>query len=738
MLPENATVEVEPARARRLLLKLLAKIADLEDEAPSSNGAQKRQGLQRPKVFGSSMPPAHPFGHLLLKQQSRSLRFTYKRRRCQSAGSDSNTCEPKRPHRSASLESLSDSEAALGQDPALWLTTPRKRHRRGSSASARSLDADGSATMETRSQSFSSRVEHLVVPADPSTNRFKATYLLSHIVGLGETLWLGGATDDPKFRSRVLPLKVAAAFRLGEAIARSDGSDDFAYLDEMYALLPPMLVRFVLWQHAVTMCYLRIPAYADTLSDALWQVGAFAQQQWLVLARLSDLSLSRSLLSPASIAPLHLRAIDIGIEHRFISDMLLHLAAWTTPESSQDSLWMQFASTEADIAADSECAPDNDGCAVPTKPNTAVASNTDIQTPSRYVKWVARISSTTQSIRIVAAALVQALAVLSPLSPCSSRFPAALEAVKRICAIVLTKLCSAATIPASDYRDLTTCVWSCLLSFAAVTGIGPVPVAPNNTLQRSKLDGWQDIVRTCAVLQTQMALLILRQTQLHAAASPPAFGETPRLIAMAKQLVTWLCSDKQSASRQNKQLAAPGDKENHVARISRRGALVACFDSLLEKVRKTESEPTSLFSTRILENIVLPLATAGASPVLLCDIARVSADVLGKRKAARSIVKLTLLRIDAIWTRHHECSAWHQDWNQLQAVQATEFSVSDPTSEDRVDAVRLQLEQLLARLEQNQSVTKTTKTKTAKHASNVPEDELGMLLSRYRRKSKRV
>ncbi|KAJ1747056.1 hypothetical protein LPJ55_004286, partial [Coemansia sp. RSA 990] len=247
MLPENVSAAIEPVRACRLLRKLLDKVAELEDTAapddPKAVAILRRQNrtYSRPttprtkRVSHMIPPPAHPFNHLLAKQSMRQPRYTYKRRRCPASGSDSETPPMLR---SPSLESLSDSETCM--DPALWLTTPRKRQRRGSSASTRSLGSDGS--METRSRSFTSRLETLVVPASSSaTSRFKSMHLLSHLVSLGETLWLGGVSEDPARQMRLLPLKVISAFRLGEAIACSDGSDDLEYVNEMYCSLPPFL-----------------------------------------------------------------------------------------------------------------------------------------------------------------------------------------------------------------------------------------------------------------------------------------------------------------------------------------------------------------------------------------------------------------------------------------------------------------------------------------------------------------
>ncbi|KAJ2428451.1 hypothetical protein GGF47_001340, partial [Coemansia sp. RSA 2524] len=591
MLPENSLVEVESTRVRRLLKKLLDKIADLETETATGSDTPKQHEHQRltrrPKACtrdsSASKPPAHPFGHLLLKQQSRPLRYTYKRRRCQSAGSDSDTLDSKHPPpRSASLESLSDSEAALGQDPAQWLTTPRKRHRRGSSTSIRSFEAKGSASVGTRSQSFSSRLETMVVPADSSTNQFKAMYLLSHLVSLGETLWLGGATDDQKSQVRVLPLRVTASFRLGEAIGRSDGCDDFEYIDEIYDSIPPTLVRFVLWQHAVTMCYLRIPLYADTISEALWQVGAFVQQKWLVLSRLADLAQNSALLEPASIAPLHLRAIDIGIEGQFVTSMLQFLAADSADNLASDNnrlLWMQFVSATTKGSTESGEVHSDDIIHTSIKTTTSAGTDLDGSTSQRYAKWVARISNTTQSIRILRAALVQVLAILSPQSICQSPCASAADALKSIFTIVLSKLSNSYTMPDNERHELIACLWSYLSAFANVTGVEPTLLKPI-ALQKSKSDSWQAIVDTCLLHQTHLTLLLLCHYRLQLSANSTSTDQTVPLVSMAKHLISWLCDDKHHASLKS--------KENTGYVLNKRSTLVARFDGLLEKVQKAQ------------------------------------------------------------------------------------------------------------------------------------------------------
>ncbi|KAJ2895159.1 hypothetical protein IWW38_002375, partial [Coemansia aciculifera] len=433
MKPEELLLELEPDRVRRILRKLLGKLSDLEEEValrPSIYGSKAQRESETQSTVRSSgqacsrVPPAHPFETQLLQHARRQPRYTYKRRRCPSSGNSSEGTDdlaapPVRSRgsgnallcRSASMGSLSDSDmSSSGQDPALWLTTPRKRLKRRpsiagieSSGLARAPSAAGA-----QAQSFTARLETLIVRSGPrAVNTYKAKCLATHMAHLGEMLWLGSPASDSGQCMRVLPLKVLAAFRLGEAIAHSGDFSDLDYLDEMYSSVPTFLARFVLWQHAVTLCYLRAPAYADALSEALWQVGAFSQQDWLIAARVADLQPVAAILKPENIAPLHLRAVDIGTEPQFV-DWLLHRLAARRGESLDrdvdavtNSLWLRFVSagTVPNIAA----ASDDDEQGVNSlrrlysyDPETQ-RTDADRVVACRFAKWVARISDSVQS-----------------------------------------------------------------------------------------------------------------------------------------------------------------------------------------------------------------------------------------------------------------------------------------------------------------------------------------------------
>ncbi|KAJ2159011.1 hypothetical protein GGF46_003344 [Coemansia sp. RSA 552] len=721
MFPEDASHAIEHIRVRRLLQKLLDKIADLEEAVPRpspcpSPGAEpgrRQRPAPRPQTSSlggdSRIPPAHPFGSALLQQPRRRPRYTYKRRRYPTAEiSGESDCGGKSDADGAATLSRSPSSGSLsdGQDPARWLTTPRKRPRRRQSATITMAHSINAGSMETRSRSFASRLETLIVPTGPApANRFKAMYLHSYLVSLGESLWLVGAADSPGSTARVLPLKTMSAFRLGEAIALSDGAVDMDYLDEMYSSLPPFLVRFVAWQHAVSLCYLRIPAYADTLSEALWHVGAFAQQQWLIEQRLASLHRSGGLLRPAGIAPLHLRAIDIGTEEQFISSMLQKLNSTAAPGDAcppKRTLWLQFVPPGLAPHTDlPDASSDEDESVSPAPQGPAPAM--DRLAPSRYSKWAARISNTAQSIRILAAALEQVPLATPPFRA------AALEAVSGICAIVFTKLSCAGSMPPDDRDEIVACIWQCVCFLGTITGVeesGLVAMPPATS---------PDIVEACRICQTCLALLSLHQCWLMTPRDQPL---DPRLVGMARHLLSRLCGPKQLEAVQTE----PSPQ------TSRRSFLAAHLDDLLEGAPVPQSEPTSPIARRVLEGIIMPLASAGASPVLLGDIARLAASDLKKRKTARAILRLTLVRFDAMWSRHHECSTWQHGWSQLQAAQSPRSA--GPGS---ADEARLPLEALLSELEQHRA----HKAPAQPRAVDVVEDELCALPRAMRGRQRR-
>ncbi|KAJ1997181.1 hypothetical protein GGI06_006562, partial [Coemansia sp. S85] len=171
MKPEDLMLELEPDRVRRILRKLLGKLGDLEEEVtlrPSVYGSRaQREG----EAQGTGrIPPAHPFEAQLLQNARRQPRYTYKRRRCSSSGNSSDGTDEVAAvrtrsnggggplSRSASLGALSDSDmSSSGQDPALWLTTPRKRLKRRQAVGG--IDAAAGA----QEQSFAERLETLIV-----------------------------------------------------------------------------------------------------------------------------------------------------------------------------------------------------------------------------------------------------------------------------------------------------------------------------------------------------------------------------------------------------------------------------------------------------------------------------------------------------------------------------------------------------------------------------------------------
>ncbi|KAJ1941549.1 hypothetical protein GGF37_003503 [Kickxella alabastrina] len=737
MLPEHISLDLEPGRVRRILRKILGKLSDIEEEVALQPSVYKTNsgssatdnshifngsGLNRPTLqranSAADMPPAHPFRHLLPKAH-RQPRYTYRRRSGYrssdgngSDGSDasidftSSTGAKRRGNiggsktragqfvRSSSLGSLSDSDAAgtsgstIGKDPALWLTTPRKRPRVRSPINSDISAAAKTLLAETQTKSFASRLENLIPQRSKQPmNTFKARGLLTHLVQLGETLWLcrPQISSGVSWTARVLPLKVQAAFRLGEAIACSEDSDDLDYIDEIYSAIPPFLTRFVLWHHVVAMCYLRTPAYADTLAEALWQVGAVAQQEWLIYMRLGRFKSVSALVMPENMAPLHLRAIDIGTGMRFVKSMLKllvaerrRLAGETTDVHllATKSLWYQFVPTGCTVDASDE---DDSG---ERASDGSFSAQMDAAVPSRYAKWVARMGDLAQSTLVLAEALDQALQFISlQLSPGSGHgLPAlenswyvrqAVEAVRAICSMIYTRLGCMAPDAAMGGIDMAVSggLWQCVSLLAAFTSSMAQPGRSSadcatRTMKQGGLG--QETLSMCTMYRSGLTLLALRQLKLCALGSDTpddswhAARARTELTRVAKSDLRRLCET----------IALPNPSAMPLeGGPSRRGLIAARFNSLMESTLHLSGGyrgPDSQFAARILNTLVMPLAVAGSSPVLFHDLARIIGMDLRCPRVARTIVDLVSLRFDAIWAHHSECSVWQRDWSRLQ------------------------------------------------------------------------
>ncbi|KAJ2783972.1 hypothetical protein GGI15_002402 [Coemansia interrupta] len=749
--PEDQAIDIDAARVRRLLRKLHARLGDIEEDV-----------ALRPSAYGGGGG-----------RQQRPPRFTYSRRgdaahvrstRPQHQQQHAATAGPLM--RSASLGALSDSEDAARQDPALWLTTPRKRMRRtGSQGGA---------------PPFAQRLEALTAQREAQpANGGKALGLRSLVVQLGETLWLGrgAAPADAAARCRLLPLRLLAAFRLGEAVAR-EGAADLDYVDGIFAAVPPLLARFVLWHHVVALCMLRAPAYADALADALGCVGAFAQLDWLLARRLEAMREMRALVDPARVAPLHLRAVDIGADARFVGEMVGLLAAQHAAHGG-DALWRLFVPTPASAAAATAAArpprprvglddddddtcfggssdPESDhdqsgdfGAAPPAGRGSARVRAAHTLAVSRYAKWVARMGCAAQSTLVLAEALAHALAFLAGLADSGRRVPAdeaglAVDAVRAICSLMFTRLgcrpTSAAAdgvVPAGAWRAI-----DALTAFAARMeraggGAGLSPAV-------------RGAVATCATYRfglVLLALLALRHRLTDAAGHDDADAEQARarLTRIARADLRRMCD-----------AAGPGVAPSAVA-------VPAAFAA--------RGGPEARLAALVLDAVVVPLAVAGASPPMFLDLARLVADALRCARVALAMANLVEARLDVIWDHHCECAAMQNDWAALQAAwsealvepPAAAAVPADAKPDAGADAtpyrtaVRAQLSGLAADLQRRRdeqlarkhrpparaslsavSAFASAQSSAAAAAAAVQDDELGLLLTQSRRRSHNI
>ncbi|KAJ1827588.1 hypothetical protein LPJ56_001590 [Coemansia sp. RSA 2599] len=688
------------------------------------------------------MPPADPFEHLrCLPKVHKKPRYTYRRRSgnrsCESGNSSDGSdysaisigskrkasvdrgCSrsgSRQLTRSASLGSISDSEAAARQDPALWLTTPRKRprHRMPPSGPAAASATTAKALLhESQNRPFSQRLERLISkrPMQP-VNAGKARGLQSLMVHLGETLWLGrlSTPQDAGASARILPLKVYSAFQLGEAIACSDGSDDLDYIDEIYSAIPPFITRFVLWQHAVALCYLRTPAYADVLAESLWQVGAFKQQEWLIGARLAGIGTFADLVNPANVAPLHLRAIDIGSESRFMQAMLGRLTEERRKLAADSadmytlatgSLWYQFVpaadvsagikrpASSVDISSGGESGDETSGsCKRERAPMRS--HHMDAVVPSRYAKWVARIGDVKHGALMLAEALDQALCFVTrgidgagnvDTEDMAALLYLAVDGARCICSLLLTKLSCAA----SDTRLLRQSldmvvsggVWRSINVLAAFAGN-----ASDKASVPARADAWADVRQeahaVCNTYRLGLALLALRHLRI--CTSGVADNELCWQVSRAKTELTRL---SRAELRRICDAAKRALEQDLAGGRSRRSMLAAHFTSLIASAfsATARQQPDSPLGSLVLDSAVMPLAVAGASPGLFLEMARLVGETLRCSKVAMAIVDLVVPRFDAIWDHHDECRSWQMDWTRLQMAWGTGADVARQADE---------------------------------------------------------
>ncbi|KAJ2740781.1 hypothetical protein GGI20_005620 [Coemansia sp. BCRC 34301] len=547
---------------------------------------------------------------------------------------------------------------------------------------------------------------------------------------------------------------LAAPF--GVPLAR-DCDIDLGYLDEIYSSIPAFQTRFVLWQHAVTLCYLRAPAYVEALSGALWQVGAFSQQEWLIYAQVGDLQPATELFKSENIGALHLRAIYLGAESRFVNRLLQRLGEnqrdflGADGEAVTNSSWLQFVSAGTVPNISATCDGDKQGVnslrRLYSFDPELVRTDAGRVVASQYAKWVARMGDPVQSVRILAAALEEALQFILCCaagyggnmqrdSEASDVYVSmAAQAVKTTCSIIYTKLGGVATEAFTGYGDVAIDkVRQCIGLFAKISG-----VYSDRAVQGARVTGdagiQSEVGQVSVACQTGLVLLTLRQLGT----------EQDSLVSMAKRLLKRICEKRHAAPQ----------KDVDGSLLSRRKAIAARFDVLLEaSLGLLYCGHELTLEGRVFGAVIQPLAVAGTLPEALLDISRLVATDLGRPSVARAMASAVLARLDAIWARHHECREWQKEWSRLQAGNDSDIecgAVSIADSDARVDAevlakctLQQQLESLIRIPDQRPKCPPTNAGRGGKAMSGVArkvrndivEDELGLLLARGRSRAR--
>ncbi|KAJ1676002.1 hypothetical protein EV182_000172 [Spiromyces aspiralis] len=131
-------------------------------------------------------------------------------------------------------------------------------------------------------------------------------------------------------KGRCLPLKVLAAFKVGEILALDEMlADNVEELLEFYESVPGDLRRFVLLQHIVLICLREFPTRdcAKGLLTALYPHGAQYQMAWVCQTMLPINHNGAQLLLPGKLMLYYCFALRAGFELRFIGDLCARLRA---------------------------------------------------------------------------------------------------------------------------------------------------------------------------------------------------------------------------------------------------------------------------------------------------------------------------------------------------------------------------------------------------------------------------
>ncbi|KAJ2852099.1 hypothetical protein J3B02_003498 [Coemansia erecta] len=211
-------------------------------------------------------------------------------------------------------------------------------------------------------------------------------------------------------------------------------------------------------------------------------------------------------------------------------------------------------------------------------------------------------------------------------------------------------------------------LWRSINSLAAfVAGNAKSLKTSGSAIPSVWMDIEQETLAVCTTYRFGLALLALRHLRictLGVMADSELSWQVTRakteLTRMARAELRRICDAANNALEHN---LSSGSK-------SRRSKLAAHFSSLFASAfsTSTRQQPDSPLGLLVLDNVVLPLAVAGASPELFLEIARLVGETLRCAKVAMAIVDLVVPRFDAIWDHHTECRSWQMDWNRLQTA----------------------------------------------------------------------
>ncbi|KAJ1914527.1 hypothetical protein H4219_004747 [Mycoemilia scoparia] len=324
-------------------------------------------------------------------------KYTYKLQRFGSTSStnelsfdDDNSDESYKPN---SSPSHSDSEDTANE-PSSWLRTPHNKQNAKNKAIMAEIQSPIRREARSLCDTLKDAMAKLWAPASPNGVLCPRSSHSSLLTKPKQKVYTQKG-------NRCLPLKVLAAFKVGELLATDEEMSEVDNLIDFFNSIPADLRRFVLLQQIIFKCIYELPT-RDCFKGVLAALETpalsppFYQISWVTRATLFTNTSENLILSPHHLMCYYSRAIQAGTEIQFI-DALYQRTLMSMLDPKKSSVYTPFATRLLTMYL-----PISDVFG-----DTFGVSNNSCQKYhiSQYARWVARLNSPVCSTIMLSLAL---------------------------------------------------------------------------------------------------------------------------------------------------------------------------------------------------------------------------------------------------------------------------------------------------------------------------------------------